>query len=58
MVQQLQNLEELDDAFDKAGQKVVAICFHNGCPTAEAAWDKIQPQYQGICFYKVDTLKA
>ena len=42
-VRELKNLQELNEVFKKAGEKIVAICFHNGCPTAEKGWDNMVP---------------
>ena len=57
-VKELKNLAELEEAFAKAGSKIVAICYHNGCPTAEAAWDQMQGEYDKVCFYKVNTINS
>ena len=57
-VRELKNLQELNEVFKKAGEKVVAICFHNGCPTAEKGWDNMVPQYANVEFYKVNTLNS
>ena len=54
----MENLGELDEAFEKAGEQIVAICFHNGRPTAEAAWDLMKTQYLNLNFYKVNTMEA
>ena len=42
-VRELKNLQELNEVFKNAGEKIVAICFHNGCPTAEKGWDNMVP---------------
>ena len=38
--------------------KTLAICYHNGCPTAEAAWDVMKPQFPSVHMYKVNTLNS
>lgn len=36
----------------------MAVCYHNGCPTPEAAWDKLKSQYPKVHMYKVNTLNS
>ena len=36
----------------------MAVCYHNGNPTAEAAWDKMKKDYGKVQLYKVNTLRA
>ena len=36
----------------------MGVCYHNGCPTAERSWDRMEPQYPGVLFYKVNTIKS
>ena len=38
-VKELQNLNEFNAAVSGAGNKIMAVCYHNGCPTAEKGWD-------------------
>ena len=38
-VYQLRNLTEFDEAIETAGNKVLAVMFHNGCSTQEHGWD-------------------
>ena len=38
--------------------KVVAILYHNGCPSAESAFDQMKMEYNNVCLYKVNTLNA
>ena len=38
-VYQLKDLDEFNIAMISAKEKVVAICYHNECPEAEAEWD-------------------
>ena len=38
-VYQLKNLEEFDSAVATAKDKILAICYHNGCREQEAGWD-------------------
>ena len=42
----------------KAGKNVMAVCFHNGNPTPERAWDRMERQYPNVLFYKVNTIKS
>ena len=35
-VYQLKNISEFNDAVSTAGSKIMAVCFHNGCPFASA----------------------
>ena len=58
VVYELKNLSEFNDASSAAGSKVMAVCFHNGCPTAEKAWDKMKATYRDVHLYKVNTLKS
>ena len=57
-VYQLKDLDEFNIAMISAKEKVVAICYHNECPEAEAEWDLCKEQYTNLIFYKVDTIKA
>ena len=57
-VEQLPNLEVFDQASDSANDKIMAICFHNGCATAEAGWDSMKAEYPNVHMYKVNTLNA
>ena len=41
-----------------AGGKVMCVCYHNGCSTAEAGFDKLKSQYHNVHLYKVNTLNA
>ena len=36
----------------------MAVCYHNGNPTAEAAWDKMKKDFANVRMYKVNTLNA
>ena len=36
----------------------MAVCYHNGCPTPEAAWDRLKAQFPKVHMYKVNTLNA
>ena len=38
--------------------RIMAICYHNGCPTPEAAWDGMKKMYPNVHMYKVNTLNA
>ena len=57
-VVELKNLSEFNDAMSAAGSKIVAVCYHNGCATAEKAWDKMKAEYRNVHMYKVNTLNA
>ena len=57
-VEQLLSLENFDKASEAAGDKVLAICYHNGCATAEAGWDAMKAEYINVHMYKVNTLSA
>ena len=41
-----------------ADGKIVAVLYHNGCPAAEKAFDRMKNEYLNVCFYKVNTLEA
>ena len=41
-----------------AGNKVVCMMYHNGCPTAENGYDEIKKDYKNVIMYKVDTIRA
>jgi hypothetical protein len=36
----------------------MAVCYHNGCRTAEDAFDGMKTQYPKVHMYKVNTLNA
>ena len=57
-VYQLKNISEFNDAVSTAGSKIMAVCFHNGCPTAEKGWDNMKSAYPNVHMYKVNTLDA
>jgi uncharacterized protein YkuJ len=57
-VYELKNLSEFNDASSAAGSKVLAICYHNDCPTAEKAWDKMKATYRDVHLYKVNTINS
>ena len=57
-VKQLRNLAEFAEAVTGAGSKIMAVCYHNGCPTAEKAWDGMKGDYTNVQLYKVNTLEA
>ena len=57
-VTELKSLTEYDTAMAGAGEhNVVAICYHNLCPSAEEAWDKMKESYSNIHLYKINTDK-
>ena len=41
-VYELKNLKEFNEAVDAAGSKIMAVCYHNGCPTAEKGFDAMK----------------
>ena len=41
-VTQLEDIAQFDEAVQKAGKNVMAVCYHNGCPTPERAWDRME----------------
>ena len=57
-VHELKNLGEFNGAVTAAGSKILAVCYHNGCRTAEDAWDRMKKEYRNVFMYKVNTLKA
>ena len=57
-VYELTTLDEFNDAVTGANGNIVAICYHNGCPQAEDAWNIMKPQYPNVHLYKVNTLNA
>ena len=57
-VYELKNLNEFNDAMSGAAGKIMAVCYHNGCSTAEAGWDKMKKDYPNVHLYKVNTLNA
>ena len=42
----------------EAKGKVVAVCYHNGCPAAEKAFEIMKVEYRNLFFYKVNTLNS
>ena len=36
----------------------MAVCYHNGCPTAEKGFDNLKTIYDKVHMYKVNTLNA
>ena len=57
-VYQLRNLDEFNQAVQAAGSNIMAVCYHNGCRTAEDAFDGMKSQYPKVHMYKVNTLDA
>ena len=57
-VYQLRNLDEFNQAVQAAGSNMMAVCYHNGCRTAEDAFDGMKTQYPKVHMYKVNTLNA
>ena len=42
-VRELKNLDEFNDVMTGAGEKIVGVCYTNGCREAEAGWDTMKP---------------
>ena len=57
-VVELKNMTEFNDVVANAGSKIMGVCFHNGCPTAEDGWDNMKPEYTNVHMYKVNTLNS
>ena len=57
-VYELKNLNEFNDAMGATQGKIMAVCYHNGCPTAEKGYDEMKAQYHNVHMYKVNTLNA
>ena len=57
-VYELKNLSEFNNAVSNAGSKIMAVCYHNGCSTAEAGWDNMKSEYPNVHLYKVNTLNS
>ena len=57
-VYELKNLAEFDGVMSSAEGKVVAICYHNSCPTAEQDFDKWKQMYLNVRLYKVNTINS
>ena len=51
-------MREWDFAMSACQGRVMAVCFHNGCPGAEAGWDKLKSNFSNVHMYKVNTLNA
>ena len=47
-VQQLENLGEFNGAIACAGSNIMAVCFHNGNPTPEKAFDLMKKDYNKV----------
>ena len=41
-----------------AGNKIICMMYHNGCPTAERGYDEIKKDYKNVQMWKVDTIRA
>ena len=54
----MKNIGEFNNAVATAGSKIMAVCYHNGCPTAEKGWDNMKSSYPNVHMYKVNTLNA
>lgn len=57
-VYQLRNMTEFDEAIETAGNKVMAVQFHNGCSTQERGWDEMKINWKNVHMYKVNTLNS
>lgn len=57
-VYELKNLNEFNSAMSGATGRVMAVCYHNGSPTAEEAWNLMKKQFPNVHMYKVNTLNS
>ena len=57
-VLELKNLGEFNDAMGATHGKIMAVCYHNGCPAAESGYDAMKSQYPNVHLYKVNTLNS
>ena len=57
-VYELKNLSEFNSAVVTAGSRPLFVCYHNGCPTEEQAWDGMKSEYSKVHMYKVNTLNS
>ena len=57
-VRELKDMSEFDLAMSACQGKVMAVCFHNGCPTAERGYDALKDIYPNVHLYKVNTLNS
>ena len=51
-------MSDFNSAISGAGSKIMAVCYHNGCPTEEADWDRMKSSYPNVHMYKVNTLNS
>ena len=51
-------MSDFNSAISGAGNKIMAVCFHNGCRTAEDGWDNMKSDYPNVHMYKVNTLNS
>ena len=54
----MKNLDDFNTAVATAGTKVLCVCYHNGCPTPEKAFDGMKSEYPNVHMYKVNTLNS
>ena len=57
-VTELKDLDQFNTAVGATNGAIMAVCYHNGCPTEEAAWDGMKSEYTKVHMYKVNTLNA
>ena len=57
-MKELKNLSEFNSAISTAGSGIMAVCYHNGCPTEERDWADMKSRYPNVHMYKVNTLNA
>ena len=55
---ELKDLDQFNTAVSATNGAIMAVCYHNGCPTEEAAWDGMKSEYSKVHMYKVNTLNA
>ena len=51
-------MSDFNSAISGAGNKIMAVCFHNGCRTAEDGWDNMKINFPNVHMYKVNTLNS
>lgn len=55
---ELITLADFNRAVATSGPKVMCVCFHNGSPTPERAFDSMKAVYPNVHLYKVNTLNS
>ena len=57
-VTELKDLDQFNTAVSASNGAIMAVCYHNGCATEEAAWDGMKSEYSKVHMYKVNTLNS